>query len=91
LKIGGLTLHNQRVRVVPDLVGTRSTETLRADSRVQRRTDNFLPAMQIGMGVLRRLHLYVATKEEKLYFTGAASPGATPVPAESSAAGQPAN
>jgi hypothetical protein len=71
LKIGALTLTNQRLRVMPDLVGTKDQDTLRADSRVLRRTDNFQPSMRLGMDVLRQLHLYLAAKEGKLYLTAA--------------------
>lgn len=71
LKIGGLTITNQRMQVVPDLVGTKSRDTLRADSRLVRRTDNFHPSMRLGMDLLRRLHLYLAVKEGKLYLTAA--------------------
>jgi hypothetical protein len=71
LKIGGVTITNLRLRVVPDLVGTKTQDTLRADSRVRRRTDDFLPTMRLGMDVLRRLHLYLAAKEGKIYLTAA--------------------
>ena len=90
LKIGGLTLRNPKMRIVPDIVGTKSTDTLRADSRVQRRTDEFMPTMQIGMDVLRRLHLYVATKEQKIYFTGAAGQAVNSTPPAGQAPAQPA-
>ena len=80
LKMGGMTIRNPRMRVVPDLIGTRSNDTLRADSRVRRRTDDFLPTVQIGMDVLSRLHLYIEARERTLHFT-AASGGAAPAPA----------
>ncbi len=69
LKIGGITITNPRLRVMPDLVGTRSQDTLRADSRVLRRTDNFQPSLRLGMDVLRQMHLYLAIRENKLYIT----------------------
>jgi hypothetical protein len=71
LKIGALSLTNQRLRVMPDLVGTKDQDTLRADSRVLRHTDNFQPSMRLGMDVLKQLHLYLAAKEGKLYLTAA--------------------
>ena len=71
LKIGALALTNQRLRVMPDLVGTKTPDTLRGDSRLLRRTDNLQPSMRLGMDVLRQLHLYLAAKEDKLYLTAA--------------------
>lgn len=85
LSIGGVTISNPRFVVRPDLIGKKSSNTVAADSRVRRVTDNFLPTMEIGMDVLRRLHLYIAAKEQKLYLTlaaeqaaGAPAPGAAP-------------
>ena len=80
LKIGGMTLRNTKMNVIPDLIGTRSEDMLRADSRVQRITDEFLPTMQIGMDVLNRLHLYVATKEGRIYFTAATGQAVNSIP-----------
>jgi hypothetical protein len=85
LKMGGMTIRNPNLRVVPDLIGTGTVDTLRADSRVRRRTDEFLPTVQIGMDVLSRLHLYIEIKEKTLHFT-AANAGRTPQPPASPAA-----
>jgi predicted aspartyl protease len=88
LKMGGMTIRNPRLRVVPDLIGTGTVDTLRADSRVRRRTDEFLPTVQLGMDVLSRLHLYIEIKEKKLHFTAAnagragSPPPAAPPPAQ---------
>lgn len=71
LKMGGMTLRNPRLRVQPDLIGTGSVDTLRADSRLRRRTDEFLPTVQIGMDVLSRLRIYIEAKEKRLHFTAA--------------------
>lgn len=82
LTMGGITITNPRVRVIPDLVGGRGMDTLAADSHVRRITDNMAPTMLIGMDVLRQLRVYIASKEKKLYVT-AATPAAA-------AAAQPA-
>jgi hypothetical protein len=71
LTIGGLTIRSPRMRVIPDLVGTKGTETIQADSHIVRRTDHTLPAIRLGMNLLGRLHLYIAAKEHKLYITNA--------------------
>jgi hypothetical protein len=66
LAIGGVTISNPRISVMPNLLGTTTSDTLRADTRLGRRTDDRLPPVRLGMDMLRRLHLYIATKEEKL-------------------------
>ena len=38
LAIGGLTISNPRLRVIPDLVGSKGTENVQADSHIQRYT-----------------------------------------------------
>ena len=58
-----------RMRVEPDLIGTKSKDMLQADSRVQRLTDHFLPSMRLGLDVLRQLHIYLAARENKLYLS----------------------
>ena len=73
LQIGGLNIPNPRLRVEPDLIGSRTRDALQANSRVQRRTDNFLPSLRLGMDILSRLHLYLAAKEGKLYLTPASA------------------
>jgi hypothetical protein len=96
LTIGGLTIRSPRMRVIPDLVGTKGTETVQADSHIVRRTDHTLPAIRLGMNVLGRLHLYLAAKEHKLYITNApaaaqsagARTGDAPGARESAAGGQ---
>ena len=85
LQIGGLAISNARMRVEPDIIGTRDNDMLTADSRVRRRTDEFQPTVRIGMDVLRRLHLYVAANERKLYITPASAP--SPAAAGRGAAG----
>jgi hypothetical protein len=78
LDIGGITVTNPRIRIIPDLVGGRGRDTLAADSHIQRITDNLAPTMLIGMDVLKELHIYVAFKEKKLYVTAAAAPPEAP-------------
>jgi hypothetical protein len=87
LKIGGLTITNAKMQVVPDLTGTKERTMLTAGSRLQRHTDEFQPTVRIGMDVLRRLHLYIAAKEKKIYITAASGPVA---PAAASTPARPA-
>jgi hypothetical protein len=70
LKIGAMTISDPpRMRVEPDLIGTKSKDMLQSDSRVQRVTDHFLPSMRLGLDVLRQLHIYLAARENKLYLS----------------------
>jgi predicted aspartyl protease len=71
LEIGGITVTNPKMRIIPDLVGKKGSDNLTADSRVRRISDGMQPTMLIGMDVLRKLHLYIAFKEKKLYVTPA--------------------
>lgn len=87
LELGGITVDNPRVRVIPSLMGKGNRDDIAADSHIRRNTDGMQPTMLIGMDVLRKLHLYIAFKENKLYVTagsdqvtqrGPATPAATP-------------
>jgi hypothetical protein len=83
LSFGGVTLHDPHIMMVPNLLGSKSSETIQADSRIQRRSDDRLATMRIGMDILRNLHLYIATKEQKLYLTLAPqAPGRGNAPAQ---------
>lgn len=78
LQIGGLAISNTRTQVIPDLIGSRDANMLTPDSRVRRHTDEYQPTVRIGMDVLRRLHLYIAANERKIYITPAAGPASAP-------------
>ncbi len=75
LSIGNITLHDPHIAMAPDLLGTKSTEMVQADSRIQRRSDDRLPTLRIGMDILRNFHMFIATGEQKLYLTLAADQG----------------
>jgi predicted aspartyl protease len=75
LAIGGLTISSPRITILPDLMGKQGTDTVRADSRIVRYTDHRLPTVRLGMDMLRRLHVYIAAKENKVYLTLAADQG----------------
>jgi predicted aspartyl protease len=71
LEIGGITVTNPRMRILPELMGKGDSDNITADSHIRRTTDGMQPTMLIGMDVLRKLHLYIAFKEQKLYVTPA--------------------
>ena len=77
-----------RLVVIPDQMGKGNKEDIAADSHIQRITQGMQPTMLIGMDTLRKLHLYIAFKEKKLYLTAGSdqttqrpAPVAAPAPA----------
>jgi hypothetical protein len=73
-----VTVTNPKFIVYPNLTGARDpNNSNRTDSRVHRVDDSIGGDISIGMDVLRKLHLYVAYGENKLYITPAAAPQAT--------------
>lgn len=66
MEIGGVTIDNPVLLLLPDLVANAGHRT-RPGSLI--RVENGLPDVLLGMNVLRRLHLYIAYKESRLYIT----------------------
>ncbi len=97
LEIGGLTIRDPHMRVIPELMGKNDDSNIAADSHIRRITDGLQPTMLIGMSTLRKLHMYIAFKERKLYLTAGSDqvtqrpPGAqAPVAPAAAAAPAPA-
>jgi hypothetical protein len=81
LSFDGITVTNPHVVVIPDLMGSKDPDNSYATgSRVQRVDDGLGPELTVGMDVLRRLHLYIAYGERKLYITPAAAAPASAAP-----------
>jgi len=79
-----VTVTNPRFLIYPDRIGARdpnnSTDT---ENRARRVDDNVgRDDIAIGMDVLRKLRLYVAYGERKLYVTPATAPAPSPAPAQ---------
>jgi hypothetical protein len=75
LSFEGVTITNPRVIVRPFQFGGKNDPVL-VGSRAQHASDNMnrlAPDIIIGMEVLRHLHIYYATNEQKLYITAAGS------------------
>jgi predicted aspartyl protease len=87
LSLEGLTIRNPTLAVIPDRMKLRFLDphdSLEGDTRIRTsRSPPGLGDMILGMDVLRKLHIYIAYKEKKLYITPAASQ-ATPVPVAAS-------
>lgn len=81
LTFEGVTVSNPHVTVIPDLVGAKDPNNSRVTgSSIAKVDDGFGAEMTIGMDVLRKLHLYVAFGERRLYITPASAPAATANP-----------
>ncbi len=69
LNIGGIAVQNPDIVVLTDkLADLQKSEETHNDFRVPGLQ---MPPLLIGMSLLKKLHLYIAYKEEKLYVTGA--------------------
>lgn len=72
LTFEGVTVNNPHVAIIPDLLGSKDPDNgLRTDSLIARVDDGYGAEMTIGMDVIKRLHLYIAFGERKLYITPA--------------------
>ena len=62
--------------IVPDLIGSKDPNNgMRTDTRAKRVDDlEDRPDMLIGMDILRKLHLYIAFAENRLYISEASTP-----------------
>ncbi|HEY1876973.1 MAG TPA: hypothetical protein VGG66_05860, partial [Rhizomicrobium sp.] len=74
--------------IMPDLVGSKDPNNgFRTDTRAKRVDDLEDRAdMLIGMDILRKLHLYIAFGETRIFISEASSPPTPSLPATSAAA-----
>ena len=73
-----VTVSNARILVYPDPPDIANADIFkRTDTRLRQGGEYFVRHMSIGMDILRRLRLYIAFGEKKLYLT----PATAPVPA----------
>jgi hypothetical protein len=91
LEIEGITVNNPYMHLVPDM-RTRmpegpSTTGGRNETRLGTPRGQAGSDMWLGLSVLRQLHVYIASKERKLYITAGSVPS---TPAATAPASQPA-
>jgi predicted aspartyl protease len=78
LAFEGIAVTNPHVLIHPQMVGKKDPDnTNLLGSRISRRDDDMSPDLLIGMDVLKRLHLYIAYRERKLYITSPDQPAAS--------------
>jgi predicted aspartyl protease len=82
LTFGDVTVSNPHIHIYTDIVNKNADHSATTESLAKKVSDDItLPDVIIGMDVLRKLHLYLALKEGKLYFTEAGTPAAIPAAA----------
>jgi hypothetical protein len=85
LTFGDVTVNSPRLTLIPNAVGRNADRTALVSSRVKsEKTEMNISDMIIGMDVLRKLHIYIAFGERKMYVSPASPPAAA-------AAAQPAS
>jgi predicted aspartyl protease len=93
LDFEGLQVKNAHIVIVPDLLGSKDPNNgFQTGSRVKKVDDDVdRPDMLIGMDILKKLHLYIAFGENKLYISEASTPPkpAEVAPSTAAAAAQP--
>jgi hypothetical protein len=75
LTFEGVTVNNPQIQILTDVVNKNADHSNQTGSLIKKASDDLtLPEVIVGMDVLRKLHLYLALKEKKLYLTEASSP-----------------
>lgn len=93
LDFEGVAVKNPHIVIIPDLVGSKDRDNgSQTEWRAKRVDDDVDRAdMLIGMDILKKLHLYIAFDENKIYISEASTPsklpdGAAPASAAAAAA-----
>ena len=73
LTFGSVTITNPGLTLIPDMMGREAQSSADLNRPVRALAGAGAPKMIIGMDVLRRMHLYFAFKEKKLYITPASN------------------
>ena len=92
LDFDGVAVKNPRIVIVPDLIGTKDpNNSVRLDSRAKRVDDiEGRPDLLIGMNILKKLRIYIAFDEKRLYITEASTPAKMPDTGAAAATAAPA-
>jgi hypothetical protein len=76
LDFEGVAVSNPHVVIMPNLVGTKDPNNgFQTGSRAKKVDDDVdRPDMLIGMDILKKLHLYIAFGEKRIYISEASTP-----------------
>lgn len=70
IDIGGITLTNPQMTLMPDMVRSKFSNAPQAGSLINTRDQpTRLPDVTLGMSVLSKLHIYIAYHENRFYLT----------------------
>jgi hypothetical protein len=88
LDFEGIAVTNPHVVIIPQLVGSKDRNNgFRTDSRVKMVDDiDDAPDMLIGMDILKKLHLYIAFGEDRIFISEASTPPRPNLPPTGTAA-----
>ena len=83
LDLDGVAVKNPHVVIIPQLVGSKDPNNGQRTGNLTKRVDDLddQADMLIGMNILRKLHLYIAFDENKLYISEASTPPKMPAAA----------
>jgi predicted aspartyl protease len=82
LSFGNVVVNNPHVTIAPNATGRNLSKEQLVGDRTKSEKDLIAqPDMIIGMNVLRKLHIYFAMKEDKLYISDASATAAQPAQA----------
>ena len=85
LSFGDIQVNNPRMTLMPDLMGRNEERQQLVGSRAHTERDLIkMPELIIGMSILRKLHVYMAFKEGRLYVSPASVAGVQVAPASGS-------
>lgn len=84
LDFEGVIVRNPHLVIHPDLIGSKDANNAQQTGNRARMDDDMrdTPDMLIGLDVLKRLHLYIAFKEKKIYITPGTGSQVTPASAQ---------
>jgi predicted aspartyl protease len=71
LQLQGMTISNATIEILPNLMLQHDQDYNSNYGGTMIHSQTYMPDVTIGMDVLRKLHVYVAYKEQKLYITAA--------------------
>jgi predicted aspartyl protease len=89
LTFGDITVTNPHIRIYTDIMGKKVDYGGNKGLAERAYHDITLPDVIIGMDVLRKLHLYLAQNENRLYITEASTPATASPTAQPASANQP--
>jgi hypothetical protein len=82
MSFGSIVVNNPHINIVPREMGRDLSKVGLGGSRVRTERDLIdQPDLILGMNVLRKLHIYIAVKENKMYITDASAQADASTPA----------